>query len=48
MKVLNGGLKSWGDRPTENGPSNKANGTNFNFKFRPEHVSTYEDIQAIT
>lgn len=48
IRVLNGGLKAWGDRPTESGESNKGTGTDFNFKFRPELVATFEDIQAIT
>jgi thiosulfate/3-mercaptopyruvate sulfurtransferase len=48
VKILDGGLKAWGDRPTESGESNKGSGTNFNFHFRPELVASYEDIQAIT
>ncbi len=48
VKVLDGGLKSWGDRPTESGESKKGSGSNFGFKFVPELVATFEDIQAIT
>ena len=48
VKVLDGGLKGWGDRPTESGESHKGTGTDFNFKFRTQLVATYEDIQAIT
>ena len=48
VKILDGGLKSWGDRPTESGESQKGTGTNFDFHFRPELVATFEDIQAIT
>ena len=48
VKVLDGGLNIWGERPTESGESKKGNGTNFNFVFHPELVATYEDIQAIT
>ena len=48
VKILDGGLKNWGDRPTESGESHKGSGTNFNVHFRLELVSTFEDIQAIT
>lgn len=48
VKVLDGGLKNWGDRPTESGESKKGSGTNFNFQFRSELVATFEDIQSIT
>ena len=44
VKVLDGGLKNWGDRSTATVEHEKGTGSNFDVKFRSELVATYEDI----
>jgi thiosulfate/3-mercaptopyruvate sulfurtransferase len=48
VRILNGGLKAWGDRKTESGESRKPNDKDFNFTYNSAAVTTFETIQAIT
>ena len=47
-RILDGGLKAWGERACESGESNKGNDKDFNLTFDSTAVESFETIQAIT
>lgn len=48
MFVLDGGLTAWGDRKTEQSPSNKGNDSVLNLQFNAAAVASFEDVKKVS